>query len=266
MIDFSRTTFDYIPYPIGLAKPAVNPDFYRRMVAAFPPTETFAVFTKGGSNKYHLSEKANPQAYHDFIRNHPVWRPFYDYIKSDAFIHDTLNCLDREGIKLALGEDKIASNHHFQPRQASGSGLLTRTLRAVLNRPPLVGHQLSARFEFSSLPSDGGNIQPHTDHHDKVITLVVSILDEGEWNPQWGGGTEVLESRDPRCSFNHINAYQPLEECRTVKVFDYTPNQCVIFVKTFNSLHAVRPMSNHGGSEQRRTLTINIERSPMAAY
>ena len=30
-------------------------------------------------------------------------------------------------------------------------------------------------------PADSGNIQPHTDSPTKVITLVVSMVDEGEW-------------------------------------------------------------------------------------
>ena len=37
------------------------------------------------------------------------------------------------------------------------------------------------------------------------------------------------------------------------------PNQCVIFVKTFNSWHAVYPMTGHGSQALRKTLTINIE-------
>ena len=38
-----------------------------------------------------------------------------------------------------------------------------------------------------------------------------------------------------------------------------TLNQCVVFVKTFNSLHSVPPMRGKGSKAMRRTLTINIE-------
>src|SRR5256885_897092 len=55
---------------------------------------------------------------------------------------------------------------------------------------------LSARFEFSMLPANGGFIRPHTDSPHKIITLVVAMLNEGEWNPEFGGGTEVLRPRD----------------------------------------------------------------------
>ena len=41
--------------------------------------------------------------------------------------------------------------------------------------------------------------------------------------------------------------------------YEFTPNQVVVFVKTFNSWHCVRPMTGHGSPAMRKTLTINIE-------
>ena len=41
--------------------------------------------------------------------------------------------------------------------------------------------------------------------------------------------------------------------------FAFEPNQAVIFVKTFNSLHSVRPMTAPDRERMRRSLTINIE-------
>ncbi len=41
--------------------------------------------------------------------------------------------------------------------------------------------------------------------------------------------------------------------------FEFQPNQAVIFVKTFNSWHSVRPMTASDPSLMRRTLVINIE-------
>ena len=41
--------------------------------------------------------------------------------------------------------------------------------------------------------------------------------------------------------------------------FDFTPNQAVVFVKTDNSWHCVRPMKGQGSDAMRKTLTINIE-------
>lgn len=41
--------------------------------------------------------------------------------------------------------------------------------------------------------------------------------------------------------------------------FAFESNQAVIFVKTFNSWHSVRPMVGNSANAMRRTLTINIE-------
>jgi hypothetical protein len=43
--------------------------------------------------------------------------------------------------------------------------------------------------------------------------------------------------------------------------YEFTANQAVIFVKTFNSWHSVRPMTGRDSNALRKTLTINIERN-----
>nr|NIS42923.1 hypothetical protein [Desulfuromonadales bacterium] len=84
------------------------------------------------------------------------------------------------------------------------------------------------------------------------------MVGEGEWNPEFGGGTEVMRPKDISKNYNFLNAQLSFEEVEKIKVFDFKPNQLVIFVKTFNSLHGVRPMTGHGSDLLRRTLTINI--------
>jgi hypothetical protein len=44
-----------------------------------------------------------------------------------------------------------------------------------------------------------------------------------------------------------------------LETFPFEPNQAVVFVKTFNSWHSVRPMTGRGSPAMRKTLTINIE-------
>jgi len=118
---------------------------------------------------------------------------------------------------------------------------------------------LRARFEFSTLPSDGGCIRPHTDAPTKIITLVVSIVQAGARNPAWKGGPDILRPKDIRRNYNFFNRYIDFDECVTLRTIEYLPNQCIMFLKTFNSLHAVPPIQNQGGHASRRTLTINIE-------
>ena len=57
--------------------------------------------------------------------------------------------------------------------------------------------RLGARFEYSMLPVDGGHVLPHTDAPGKIVTIIVSILDDDEWDPAFGGGTDINRPVDP---------------------------------------------------------------------
>ena len=56
-----------------------------------------------------------------------------------------------------------------------------------------------------------------------------------------------------------MNDKAEFEDMELLDVYEFEPNQCVVFVKTFNSWHCVRPMQGKGSKAMRRTLTINIE-------
>jgi hypothetical protein len=109
------------------------------------------------------------------------------------------------------------------------------------------------------LPARGGHVLPHSDGAGKVVTLVVSVLGEGEWDPSWGGGTDVNRPKDPRFHFNRLNRQLGFDDVEVLDTFAFEPNQAVVFVKTFNSWHSVRPMTAPDPARMRRTLTINIE-------
>jgi hypothetical protein len=55
-----------------------------------------------------------------------------------------------------------------------------------------------------------------------------------------------------------MNRVASFDEMNVLHTYQFTPNQCVLFVKTFNSWHSVAPMHGPPG-KLRRTLTINIE-------
>ena len=111
------------------------------------------------------------------------------------------------------------------------------------------------------MPADGGMIAPHTDISSKAVTLIFSMMKPEEWedwDPKWGGGTDVLKPRDHT---NQLQSYKaPLDVFEKVATFDYTPNQCVIFIKNDVSWHSVGPMTGPAGL-MRRTITLNIERA-----
>ena len=237
---------DYDPFPIGLAQNVFDPATYAEMVDSFPTTDDFVTKDNLGV-KYSLSQVNNRRAYLSFLRRHPVWQRLYVHVKSRAFIGDVLAALRRNSIDLGLYEQPFAER-------------MRRRVRALKRGRPMPRvPRLRARFEFSAMPVTGGSIRPHTDDPAKIVTLVVSMVRAGEWQPDWGGGTSVVWPKDTTKSFNLVNRYLEFDEVRTLRTFSFQPNQCIVFVKTPTSWHMVEPMTGADPSLLRRTLTINIE-------
>lgn len=241
---FDRATFHYEPYPVGLISRVFEGSYYRDLVATFPPLDLFR-FMQYHGDKYSLSELNHPRQYHDFLTSTSCWKDLHAYVKSPRFIPDVLGFLQRHHIDLNIPVDAIAG---------PGRGLRRRLLSLLGSRPKT----LTSRFEFSAMPASGGNILPHTDSPQKLITLVVSMRDPLGWNDAYGGSTDVMRPKDPSKSFNFVNNYLTFEDVEVVRKMPFDENQCIIFVKTFNSLHGVLPMTGPT-NVFRRTLTINIE-------
>jgi len=240
-----KVEFQYEPYPVGIARNVLPHDYYSALTEAWPATELFE-FKKVLGNKYSLSEVNNPSQYHRYVRATPVWSEFHGYIKSRDFIHKTIRTLYSHHLDLGLGGQLLAE-------EVGERSFLDRLKIHRRTR------NLSARFEFSMLPADGGFIKPHTDAPKKLITLVLSISRPGEWDQSFGGGTEVLKPRDITRNYNYMNKQFEFDQVETLSAFPFEPNQCVLFVKTFNSWHSVSPLRGMGSKVMRKTLTINIE-------
>ncbi len=241
LMDFGRAQFEYEPFPIGLIRGIFEPSLYERLVDTFPPIEIFR-FMQNHGDKWSLSELNNRDHYYQFLRTNDDWRRVYDEVKGSDFIPQVLESLARSKIELGL--------------TPSAHGRVLRKLRNLILGRKSGG--LRARFEFSMMSAAGGNILPHTDSPQKHITLVLSFVRPGEWDQAWGGGTDRLRPLDPSDNFNFLNRYLRFDQVETLGTMAYEPNQCVIFIKTFNSLHDVKPMT--GPKEvMRRTLTLNIE-------
>jgi hypothetical protein len=240
--------FDYEPYPIGLARPALATEYYRALVESFPPAELFEYKAEKGG-KYSLSQVNNAKEYYRFIKSSAPWQQFYDFIKSKDFISGALEMLKKNGIDLGLPSPGPIEQLYLKMR--------------ALKRGNPIPHfpRLKARFEFSAMPITGGNIIPHTDHPKKLITMVVPMLRDSEWNDDWGGGTSVVWPYEKAKIFNLMNQYLDFDKVERLKTFPFEPNQCLVFIKTNNSWHAVWPMTGHDPKILRKTLTINIESS-----
>ena len=248
MIQYQNMQFDYEPYPIGLATPAFTPDLYRAMVESWPPLDLFEYKADKG-DKYSLSQVNNGWKYRRYVKSTAPWCELHRFIRSGAFIYGAVEMVKRHGIDLGLPIPGFLERLYLKAR--------------AIKRGNPVPHYptLKSRFEFSAMPITGGNILPHTDHPKKLITMVVPILREDEWNPVWGGGTSVVWPKDRSKSFNRMNHYLDFDQVDTRKTFPFEPNQCIVFIKTNNSWHAVMPMTGNDPKILRKTLTINIESS-----
>jgi hypothetical protein len=255
MLRLENTEFIYEPYPIGLARGVFEDNYYQQLVQTFPSKDNF-VFMQSLGDKYSLSELNNTDIYHDYITSCQPWHNFYKWVKSKDFIDYIFKILKDSNIDLGIHNYSIGS---VEGKSIEFQKTVMRFFEYFDKKSSLSKPGLSARFEFSMLPANGGHIKPHTDSPNKIITLVVPMINKGAWLHSWGGGTEVMRPRDITKNFNLLNKQLEFDEVETVKTFDFSPNQCLIFVKTFNSLHAVRPMKGDNSNFMRSTLTINIE-------
>ncbi len=240
LLDLGRAHFRYEPYPIGIVREIFEPSLYARLVETFPPADLFR-FMQYHGDKWSLSEVNNRDLYYKFLRSNPDWNRLFNEVKSEGFIDQVLHALAQS--KIDLG-----------PASTASGGTLRRLRDKLLGRKSSGG--LSARFEFSMMSAEGGHILPHTPQ--KHITLVVSVVRPGDWDQTWGGGTDLMRPLDPSENFNLLNRYLRFDQVETIDTMAYESNQCVIFIKTFNSLHAVKPMTGPKDI-MRRTLTVNIE-------
>lgn len=246
MLNYKGAAFDYEPYPICYIENVLDGDTYRQLVESYPDSELFEYKPELG-HKFSLSEVNNRQNYENFLAGSAIWKAFYDHVKSPEFVDGILAMLAANNIDLGLRRIRVLS-----ARSSHKASLLARLRRQT---------ELSARFEFSMMPADGGRILPHTDAPNKLITLVVSMMRPGDWDDDWGGGTSVCLPSDRRLVFNHLNKWMDFDDVDTIKTYPFVPNQCVLFVKTYNSWHHVAPMTGPEGAPLRKTLTINIESS-----
>jgi len=218
----------------------------------WPPSSLFEYKPYLGE-KYSLSSVNNPVGYFKFLEKNDTWKAAYNTLNSAKFFYQVLDMLSNYNIDLCLPRHKFMARSINPESKRTGASSLNKFFYRLKNIK-----QITSRFEFSMMSANGGCILPHTDSPNKLITMVFSMNKEGEWNSAWGGGTAVLDPIDPQRSFNFRNDQLKFDECQILKTYAFNPNQCLMFIKTFNSLHAVLPMA--GPREAlRKTLTLNIE-------
>jgi hypothetical protein len=241
LLRYDDASFIYVPFPVSYIPGIFDPATYERLSTTFPAIELFEHKPDLG-DKYSLAERNNSENYHAFLANSPAWNALYKHIKSEAFVRHVLEFLKINHIDLGLDGFKFSNKRH--------SSLWSRITRQS---------ELGARFEFSAMGGNGGSILPHTDHPNKLVTLVLSMIAPDEWDQSWGGGTQMCIPNDRTKIYNQMNKYMTFNEVEVVAAYPFVPNQCIVFVKTYNSWHQVQPIYTPPGSAFRKTLTINIE-------
>ncbi len=252
LLNLSAPRFKYDPFPYGLITKLFSEDTYKEMLANWPSTDLFNHKAVWG-DKYSLSETENGDKYKQFIDSHPIWSKVYAETKSNAFIDRVIDMLLEQNIDLGLKNNWHSANNAGLALGARLKGMIDGLKLKRSKSIPLV-----TRFEFSMLPAKGGTVLPHTDHHKKLVTMVISMVGEGEWDPQIGGGTAFLTPIDTRKNFNRMNEMTGHENFKPFDIVEFEPNQCAIFVKTFNSHHSVPQMTSNDDTLLRKTLTLVI--------
>lgn len=259
--DYSPIKFRYEPFVFGSGAPVIPWPTYNALLDTFPDVSLFQEMPYLGgmhSVKWSLAEVNNPENYFAHLEANPIWKRFYTYIKSPEFLYSTLHMLSRHRIELGYIRPDLAEQQ---------KSLEEKQQEAIAIR--LRGHSLplKARFEFSALPADGGQLHPHTDSPGKVVIIVLSMVRPGEWDPAYGGGTEVLRPKDSTRNFNHVNTYLDFDQTEVIESIPFVPNRALIFIKSFNSWHSCGPIAAKGSKLWRKSLTINIEKiEPTYAY
>lgn len=242
----------FVPFPIGVSRGVFAEDFYENLIATYPPPELFRRTVRGKDDRYTLNDIGQRDRFRGWIGQHAHWREFYDWVRDSRFVQSVFAALAARGVELGVGGQELS--FYRQARQALGDVVKRR-------RVPRLPRFLHTRFEFAMLPGHGGYFKPHTDASNTILTLVITMVRPGEWNETWGGALEICRPTDPEKVFNWVNHYTEFESVECVHKFPYVPNQCMFFIKTYDSWHCIRPMTAPTeANAMRRTVTVVIER------
>ncbi|HVQ40458.1 MAG TPA: hypothetical protein VMS31_23150 [Pyrinomonadaceae bacterium] len=212
------------PFTVFYIRNLLQPSFYRELAETFPALSDFR-YRENLGNKFLLTE-AEGKAYYDFVSANATWQKFHAEIKSLSFREQLLTFL---------------RSHLSEPIQDGESA-----------------GRFTSRFEFSALPTNGGSQRPHTDSPRKIVTLVLSLMKEGEWSTDWGGGTSICTPKDSKLHSNYSNQYLDFEDVKVIDTFPFVANACVMFVKTAVSWHCVTPITLPDNSPIRKTVAISL--------
>jgi hypothetical protein len=236
----------YEPYPIGRTAPVVDDATYEEMLNHWPALELFEFKPELG-NKWSLSGTCHGDEYKKFIQDTPIWARFDQWIKSREFIDTIMGSLSDRHLDLG-----------YRPGISRTKQTLKNLQALVRGRPANRGVRLAASWEFQMISANGGYLLPHTDAPSKIVTMTLSMVREGEWDTSIGGGIDINRPLHQSLAYNQLNKQAKFEDMEILDTFEFLPNSGVIFIKTFNSWHSVRPIQGQDDGAMRRNLVINV--------
>lgn len=212
------------PFPHIIRSPAVSPDYYRNLAAAFPEPAVILGRRDGKMN--------NAAARLPFIRVHDnsgiaeIWRDFFDYHTSEMFWRDILaNFATYFHQRFPMAETlagKAFADWRIAPRGGDKSADAWIDCQFVIN---------TAVTKESSVK---------TVHVDKRNTMLSGLFYLRDDRDEIAGGDLCLYKwrRDPRFLKHRMILSADLEHVRTIK---YDANLFVGFVNDSFAAHAVSP-------------------------
>ena len=74
-------------------------------------------------------------------------------------------------------------------------------------------------FEFSMISTNGGFIKPHTDGADKLISFVIPIIKNNDFETYLTLGTDILRPTEDKYKYNFLNTTVPFEATEVLEKF-----------------------------------------------
>jgi hypothetical protein len=105
------------------------------------------------------------------------------------------------------------------------------------------------------LPRDA-LLPAHTDSTDKILAFML-YFPQNDWDPDWGGGTQVYRPLNKKYNSNWSNSRIPRSETDLVFDTGFRPNRLFFFAKSANSWHGVKRITCPEGV-LRRSFTFAV--------
>jgi hypothetical protein len=253
MINLKNITFDYEPFPHGICKNIIDEDIYQKLVDEFPKIEFLKKTSDKNNinkfNKYSLSSNLEKKEFFSVLNGRDILKKFINYLLSREFKKYLIEILYNNNINFGIKVEELNFKKRFKNflYNISPNFLVKQEQEFEIN------------VEFSSIPFKNGMIKPHTDSQYKFASIVIPIVDKN-WVDNFNGGTNFLKPKNNEKTFNYLNNTLEFNETELIKIIPFERNQFLIFLKTFNSLHSVGPMTGYDENKFRNSLTLTLEK------